>query len=220
MTRPVLLDLFCGAGGAAMGYHRAGFDVVGVDINPQPNYPFTFHQADAMTYDLAGFDAIHASPPCPAYSTITPAHRRAEHPDLYIPVRDRLIAHGRPWVIENVIGAPYQSGLVLCGSMFGLRVRRHRNFETSHLMFAPPCDHRRQGQVLGVYGNGGAGKSTRPSGGGGTKADRRQFGELMDMRWATPQEIVLAIPPAFTEYIGRALIDACYPSITHDTTDP
>ena len=216
-NRPRLLDLFCGAGGAAMGYHRAGFDVIGVDINPQPRYPFEFHQEDAFDYlaraTLGGtstmadlFDAIHASPPCPAYSVATPGHRRDGHLDLYEAIRDRLIDIGLPWVIENVIGAPYRSGVILCGSMFGLRVRRHRMFESSELIFPPtPCDHRAQGQVLGVYGDGGGGKFV---GHNGTKAHRHQFGELMGMPWAHPREIVLAIPPAYTEHIGRQLIDA------------
>jgi len=208
MTRPRLLDLFCGAGGAGMGYHRAGFDVVGVDLAAQPNYPFEFHQADAMTFELDGFDAIHASPPCQAYSAATSHTRRSRHPDLYEATRYRLAATGRPWVIENVIGAPYRSGIVLCGSMFGLAVRRHRNFESSDAMLAPQCEHRRQGPVLGVYGDGGGGKSTRPSGGGGTKAHRHEFAALMGMPWATPREIVQAIPPAYTEWIGQRLLDA------------
>lgn len=203
-----ILDLFSGAGGAAMGYHLAFPDaeIVGIDVAPQPHFPFTFVQADAMSYPLAGFDLIHASPPCPAYSTITPHAKRAAHPDLYVATRDRLIASGVPWVIENVIGSPYRSGAVLCGSMFGLRVRRHRNFEASFLIMPPPCDHRGQGTPLGVYGDGGPGKSTRPSGGGGTKADRRDFAELMEMPWATPAEIVLAVPPAYTRYIGDQFV--------------
>src|SRR5262252_358856 len=160
MTRPRLLDLFCGAGGAAMGYWRAGFDVTGVDVVPQPSYPFTFVQADALAYPLDGFDAVHASPPCQAYSVATGNARRGDHVDLYEPVRRRLEASGLPWVIENVIGAPYRQGVVLCGSMFGLRVRRHRNFEASFLMLAPACDHATQGRPLGVYGAGG--RSIRP----------------------------------------------------------
>lgn len=105
--KPKLLDLFCGAGGAAMGYHRAGFEVVGVDIKPQPRYPFEFHQGDAMTWPLEGFDAIHASPPCQAYTVAQNATRNgAAHPDLVAPVRERLQATGKPWVMENVVGAP------------------------------------------------------------------------------------------------------------------
>src|SRR5512140_2399640 len=104
--KPILLDLFCGAGGAAMGYHRAGFDVVGVDIKPQPHYPFEFHQADALTFPLAGFDAIHASPPCQAYSAMrTTWNARNDHPDLLPPTRAMLEAANIPWVIENVPGA-------------------------------------------------------------------------------------------------------------------
>jgi DNA (cytosine-5)-methyltransferase 1 len=207
-----ILDLFCAAGGATRGYQMAFPDatVVGVDISPQPNYVgHRFFQADVMEVlanepFMRTFQLIHASPPCPSYSTITPAANRASHPDLYVPVRDRLIELGIPWVIENVIGAPYRSGVVLCGSMFGLRVRRHRNFESSHLLSAPcGCRHKEQGEVLGVYGDGGGGKSTRPSGGGGTKAHRREFAELMGMPWATPAEIVLAIPPVYCEWIGR-----------------
>lgn len=207
MTRPCLLDLFCGAGGAARGYQQAGFYVVGVDIEPMPNYcGDEFYQADALDFDITRFDAVHASPPCPRYSVITPD--RSSHLDLYEPTRTRLAAEGVPYIIENVIGAPYRSGFVLCGSMFGLRVRRHRNFETSFAVLAPQCDHRSQGPVLGVYGDGGGGKSTRPSGGGGTKAHRREFAELMQMPWATPREIVQAIPPAYTEWIGLQLIQA------------
>jgi hypothetical protein len=119
-VRPRLLDLFCGAGGAAVGYHRAGFDVVGVDINPQPRYPFEFHQADAMTFPLDGFDAIHASPPCQAYSHGTPPDKRSNHPDLLDATRDRLNAAGLPWVIENVPRAPLRSPVILCGSQFDL----------------------------------------------------------------------------------------------------
>lgn len=207
---PTILDLYCGAGGAAMGYHRAGFDVVGVDVAPQPNYPFFFIQADAIEVlndreAMPGwwdtFSAVHASPPCQAYSTLAALHDK-DYPDLYEPTRELLIATGLPYVIENVIGAPYRSGFVLCGSMFGLKVRRHRNFESSELMFPPKCDHRAQGTPLGVYGHGGGGKMTR-----GTKAKPSQFAELMGMPWAKPAEIVQAIPPVYTEWIGSRLLE-------------
>jgi len=195
-----LLDLFCGAGGAAMGYHRAGFEVVGVDINPQPHYPFEFHQADAMTYPLDGFDAIHASPPCQRYSSMT---RIAEtHPNLYGATRDRFLSSGMPWVIENVIGAPYHYGLVLCGSMFGLPVRRHRNFETSWLFLGGlQCDHEGQGRPITVTGYGGG--RPRPHSWKGVKAE---WPEYMGMPWASPEECTQAIPPAYTEYIGKQLL--------------
>src|SRR3989304_1640190 len=109
LKKPRLLDLFCGAGGAAMGYHRAGFEVVGVDINPQKHYPFEFHQADAMTYPLDGFDAIHASPPCQHYSVTKSAPNcdGSKHPDLLPSTRARLLKQKAPWVVENVVGAPF-----------------------------------------------------------------------------------------------------------------
>lgn len=192
-----------------MGYSHAGFDVVGVDIAPQPHYPFEFHQGDALAVqmwvdDLGPFDAIHASPPCQAYSSITP--NRSIHPDLYGPTLRALRASGLPWVIENVIGAPYESGVVLCGSMFGLQVRRHRNFESSFLIDHPPCDHKNQGQVWGVYGHGGGTTCRRPNGQHrGWKAKPSDFASLMEMPWATPKEIVLAVPPAYTKCVGESL---------------
>jgi DNA (cytosine-5)-methyltransferase 1 len=138
--KPRILDLFCGAGGASAGYARAGFDVVGVDLNPQPRYPFEFHQADALTFPLDGFDAIHASPPCQAYSTMRRGlWKDREHPDLIAPIRDRLIGADVPYVIENVEGARrlLVNPVLLCGTMFGLgtkegnQLRRHRYFECS-----------------------------------------------------------------------------------------
>ena len=129
--RPRLLDLFCKAGGGAMGYVRAGFEVIGVDIKPQPHYPFEFHQGDAMTYPLEGFDAYHASPPCQRYSRTKSLHPGCKYPDLLAQTRNLLIATGKPWVIENVVGAPFQHWIMLCGMMFGLRTYRHRRFETS-----------------------------------------------------------------------------------------
>lgn len=189
MARPKLLDLFCGAGGAAAGYHRAGFDVVGVDIRPQPRYPFEFHQADAMTCPLDGFDAIHASPPCQHYANVT-AWRGApgDHPDLIGPTRQRLIDSGLPWVIENVPEAPIRRDLLLCGSQFGLKVRRHRAFETSPRLFAlvPPCRHR---DLLPFMHKG-----------------ERAYADALGCHWMTNREAREAIPPAFTEHIGHLLM--------------
>jgi DNA (cytosine-5)-methyltransferase 1 len=127
MTRPRIADLFCKAGGAGMGYYRAGFDVVGVDIEPQPRYPFEFVQADALTFDLDGFDAYHASPPCQGFSAMKRA-TKVEHADLLTPTRARLLATGRPFVLENVEGAPLHEPWKLCGTQFGLKTRRHRLF--------------------------------------------------------------------------------------------
>jgi DNA (cytosine-5)-methyltransferase 1 len=202
--RPLLLDACCGAGGAAAGYVAAGFDVLGVDLEPQPCYPYQFERGDALTFPLDGFDAIHASPPCQAYSVATAD--RSRHPDLYAAIRDRLVENGRPWVIENVPGAPYRSGIVLCGSMFGLRVRRHRYFESSVLMLAPSCAHAAQGAVLGVYGDGGPTYRNRPGGGGGRKAPRAQFADLLGMPWSDWQGARQAVPPAYTEFVGAQLI--------------
>lgn len=133
MTRPKLLDLFCGAGGAAMGYHRAGFEVVGVDIKPQPRYPFAFVQGDVLKppVDTSAFDVIHASPPCQGYSTQTADPSR--HPRLIERVREMLVATGLQYVVENVEGArrAMRDPVRLCGSSFGLDLRRHRHFESN-----------------------------------------------------------------------------------------
>ncbi len=207
--KPRLLDLFCGAGGAGMGYSRAGFDVVGVDIKPQPNYPFEFHQADALTFPLDGFDAIHASPPCQAYSTLAAMHPDVEHPELIPQVRALVVAAGVPWVIENVEPAPLERrsnlfgahGVMLCGSMFGLGVergflRRHRVFETSFAVARPQCNH--QGMAVGVYGHGGHSGKHR-------MLYKAEASIAMDIDWMTRDELSQAIPPAYTEFIGQHL---------------
>ena len=242
-SRPRLLDLFCGAGGATKGYQRAGFYVVGVDIKPQPHYcGDEFYQADALTYPLEGFDAYHASPPCQRYSTMTKKWGRQEqHPDLIAPVREELEALEVPFVVENVEGAPLKNPTMLCGSMFGLgaipeyhcdcggfpfeyelgkygcpnccggkvarlvnkyQLRRHRLFETSWGYVFPPASCAHSGLALPVYGHAG-GQSKRdglkfP----GTDAWR----EGMGIDWMTGKELAEAIPPAFTEYIGKFLM--------------
>lgn len=208
--RPKLLDLFCGGGGAGMGYSRAGFEVVGVDNEQQDNYPFEFFHDNALRVlqddsFLARFDAIHASPPCQAYSTLN-RFNETNYPDLYEVTRDQLERIGLPWVIENVIGAPYRSGIVLCGSMFGLSVRRHRNFESSVLMFPPQCEHAAQGRPVGVYGHGqfyweNGEKQWR-------NVPRAEAEAAMGIDWMSRAELAEAIPPAFTEYIGARLLEA------------
>ncbi len=200
-----LLDLFCCAGGAGMGYHRAGFEVVGVDVNPQPRYPFRFVQGDALEYlRVHGheFDAIHASPPCQAYSSATRDH--SKHPDLYDTTRKTLIRSGKQYVIENVIGAPYSSGIVLCGSMFNMSIQRHRNFETSWLMFQPECRHEIWAhRPYTITGNGSkTAKEYKHS----NHCAKSEAHLIMGMPWATWDEVKLAIPPAYTEYIGRELM--------------
>ena len=211
--RPRLLDLFCGAGGAACGYVRAGFEVHGVDHRPQPNYlksgATSFTQADALEYCREHgheFDAINASPPCQAYSTATPID--AVHDDLYDDTRAVLVKCSVPWAIENVIGAPYASGIVMCGSMFGLEADgewlcRHRNFETSHLLFQPPCKHPRSTPIT-ITGQPYL-SSVRSYGHSrmGTYALCRR---LMGIDWMNRDELPQAIPPAYTEYIGKQLM--------------
>lgn len=217
--RPRLLDLFCGAGGAAMGYHRAGFDVVGVDVAPQPDYPFAFTEADALDvlieWDLSDFDAVHASPPCQAYSSLASLHAHKDYVDLYQQVRGHLARLGIPYVIENVVGAPYRSGVVLCGSMFDetIRLRRHRNFESNVLMLGPPCRHDLQTDLLGVYGaSDGAhepGFKHKGHKRGPRQATTIEAREVMGMPWATKRKgLTEAIPPAFTEWIGAHLLNA------------
>lgn len=206
MTRPRLLDLFCGAGGAAMGYHRAGFDVVGVDLHPHPRYPFAFVQADALEppFDLSDFDAIHASPPCQAYSWAAKRWRQIERADLVDRTRTLLEASGVPWVIENVIGAPLRRQIVLCGTQFGKDLVRHRRFESSLLLLMPPrCVHFgsvRAGDYVTVAGHGGDNAKGR-----GSRAAKQ---EAMGIDWANDHELNQAIPPAYTEFIGRQLITA------------
>ena len=226
--KPALLDLFCGAGGAARGYQQAGFCVLGVDVKPQPHYAgCRFHQADALRFLRAltdptesgienryinDFDAIHASPPCQAYSTATTEANRSKHPDLYGPTVARLTASGVPYIIENVIGAPYGHGVILCGATFGLEadgewIKRHRNFETSWLIWQPQHPHPPKKKPLQVTTTG----YTLKVGDYGQKAIHHQGPfelacRLMGIDWMTRHELGLAIPPAYTEWIGRQLI--------------
>jgi DNA (cytosine-5)-methyltransferase 1 len=200
-----LLDLFCGQGGAAMGYHRAGFDVTGVDKDPQPRYPFTFVQADALDYLREHghrYDAIHASPPCQRYTTGGRVSNREKRPDLIGPVRELLLAKiGKPWVIENVPGAPMRPDVTLCGSMFGLKLRRHRFFESSVPMpLAPPCAH--NGPIVGVYGHPHGKAGAWP---GMLPSTLETWSEAMGIDWMDASGLAEAIPPAYTELIGRAV---------------
>lgn len=214
LSRPRLLDLFCGAGGAGEGYRRAGFDVVGVDREAHVYPPGEFVQADALDVladraFLAGFDVVHASPPCQAFSSLR--HRQAPgvHPELVEPVRALLRAWGGIYVIENVPGAPLRNPLRLCGSEFDLwadcadgrrrQLRRHRLFECeAFLMGANGCRHR--GQPVGVYGNGGSGQQTR-----GYRASKREGSQAMGIDWMGTDDLSQAIPPAYTQFIGEQL---------------
>jgi DNA (cytosine-5)-methyltransferase 1 len=209
-VRPRLLDLFCGAGGCSVGYHRAGFDVVGVDLVEHPDYPFPFHKADALTFPLDGFDVVHASPPCQRYSTITSDPSR--HPDLLEPVRDRLLAWGGLYVIENVAGAArlLRQPVKVCGSAFGLAVRRHRYFECNTFVLGAMCMHPEEAPI-GVYGDHGQQdhEYRRPDGTRrGQKArDVAQARKAMGIDWMTSwDDLADAIPPAYTEHIGTQLL--------------
>ena len=205
---PWLLDLFSGAGGAAYGYWLAGFNVLGVDIAPQPRYPFWFVQADALEFarDYGGlFDAIHASPPCQRYSTQTAMSCRANHPDFIAPTRSVLESSNRPFVIENVENARHilHNPIKLCGTGLGLAVRRHRYFELGgfDILLVPPCQH----DIAVVYITGSTGSGRDP------KGSRKDFGvqEMRDaskLYWMTGNEMDEAIPPAYTRYIGEQLM--------------
>ena len=210
-----LLDLFCGQGGAAAGYARAGFEVTGVDINPQPRFPYTFVQADAVEYVKEFghlFDAIHASPPCQAHSALRTLWKDRAHPELVAPTREALVASGKPWIIENVPGAPLIDPVVLCGSMFDLKVadrtglvrwlRRHRLFESNVALTAPgPCAHGGR-PVMGVYGHSGGRQMTR-----GYKATRAEASAVLGIDWMSLRGLSQSVPPAYAEWLGRIMLD-------------
>ena len=209
-----ILDLFCCAGGVAVGYHRAGFEVVGVDIKPQPHFPFEFIQADALTLPikfLRTFDAIHASPPCQSYSDLAKRNGNGhEWPRLIEPVREILIKSGKPYVIENVEGAPLLNPVVLCGTMFkGLRVLRHRLFEANFTIIAPPHGKHPRCHTFdkrkSQYGKTDDMIDFVSVNGGGncTVAAAR---DAMGINWMNKDEMNEAIPPAYMEFIGKQLI--------------
>lgn len=199
--------MFCGGGGAGMGYHWAGFEVVGVDIKPQPRYPFEFHQADALEFlqeHHREFDIFHASPPCQRYSRITRLNGRQEdHPDLLQPTIDLLVKIGKPFIVENVPGAPMTNYLMLCGTMFGLRVFRHRHFMCNPPILISPasCNHFSRSMNGGKNGN-----QRHPDGEfitvTGSVSPIAKAKQAMGIDWMRRDELVEAIPPAYTEWIG------------------
>ena len=221
-VKPRLLDLFCGAGGCAVGYARAGFEVVGVDIADQPNYPYEFHQRDALKLlegildtdpiggDVwpGGLEAIHASPPCQAFSLASLWRGKANqecHPDLVDETRQLLKESGLPWVMENVVGAPLRADLTLCGEMFGLGVHRHRIFETEGFfaMSPPHAPHRLRGAHNNCHVEEGYTRMVV-----GNYSDHDSACEAMGIDWMDRKELRLAIPPAYTEHIGTYLMAA------------
>ena len=241
MNRPRLLDLFAGGGGAAMGYYKAGFDVVGVDIKNQPHYPsfhnadyakhFKFYQADALTFPLEGYDAYHASPPCQAYSRLRhlPWLKGRNYPALIEITREILETTSKPWIIENVADAPLgqkYGSIMLCGwSLAELPIYRHRLFESNVAMMAP--SHRPHPEVIypgGKLGSRYSQANTVCGAFGYTKTIPRSYGtsisvcghdgtrnfpkaeEAMGIDWMTKYELTQAIPPAYSEYVGKYLL--------------
>jgi DNA (cytosine-5)-methyltransferase 1 len=224
MTVPHALDLYCAAGGATLGYQQAGFRVTGVDLIPQPRYiGDEFVQMDALEYlvtaDLSGFDYIHASPPCQHDTILRYAPGKHRDARLIAPTRAALIKTGKPWVIENVEGAPLINPVTLCGSMFGLetdlyprgfRLERHRLFETSFPLAAPgPCSHDDR-PVVGIYG--GHFRNRRRAKGANHRSGSnvpRQFGFKamgIPLGSMTVAEISDAIPPAYSRFIAEAFL--------------
>jgi len=201
-------DLFCGAGGAAMGLHRAGFEVEGWDIKQGLSYPFKRHIGDAIAADLAGFDFVWASPPCQAHTTLR--HLAGRRYDCFISeIREKLKTWGGPYIIENVIGAPLLNPVMLCGSSFGLAVRRHRIFESNIEIAGATCRHESQPEPIDVSGAGYFQYSERKKKTGGK--GRKPFSlshcrQIMDMPWASRLEIAQAIPPAFSEFLGKQIM--------------
>lgn len=199
-----LLDLFCCQGGASAGYAAAGFEVVGVDIDPQPHYPYEFHQGDALKFLLENyreFDAFHASPPCQAFTNAQKIQGN-EHPDFITATRAAFELIGKPYVIENVPGSPLVDPVQLCGAMYGLGTYRHRLFESNIPLPRPPHPEHaarvtkmgrrpREGEFMHIVGNFSG-------------VDRARL--IMGMPWATRDGLREAIPPAYTEHIGRHLL--------------
>lgn len=216
---PVLLDLYCKGGGASVGYQRAGFRVIGADLKPQPHYPFRFIKADTRDV-LADLEpngwspllgeriaAVHASPPCQQFTRARHLRSaqggRTESLDLVDETRRRLRRTTLPYVIENVEGAPLY-GVTVCGSAVGLKVRRHRVFESNVFIPRMPCDHQAQGRPVGVYH---VLNDAIP--GGGTTAETLAEGqEAMGIDWLPWDELKEAVPPAYTQFIGRVLLGA------------
>ena len=231
--KPRLLDLFCGAGGAAVGYHRAGFEVVGVDIAPQPHYPFEFYQGDALGVlsepwkspwlgwpARDSWDAIHASPPCQGYTQLAAVNaklgRSQRHEKLISETRVLLQVTGLPYIIENVVGSTLINPVRVCGTTFRLPIRRHRLFESNRTLVGTGCEHgrfteprywtswrpngeKRLSTVVQVYGHAGG---------------RHEWPAAMGIDWMDCDELSEAIPPAYTEFIGRQLLDQLDPTRT------
>lgn len=209
--RPSAIDLFCGAGGAAYGLRLAGFCVCGVDIKRQPRYAgCRFIQGDALQADLSGFDFVWASPPCQRYTRAQNASKnRAAHPDLIASVRDKLGRWGGPWIMENVVGAPLINPTTLCGLAFGLMVKRHRLFESNIMLLAPPCPSHDQDYYV-IFGHECRNRVRMGEDPKGTRCGRRNNIEVgrkaMGIDWMNRAELSEAIPPVYSEFLGRQVL--------------
>ena len=210
-SKPRLLDLFCGAGGASMGYAMAGFDVTGIDLKHGKRYPFTYIKGNVLDYlnteFLRQFDVIAASPPCQTFSAtkhLRNAQGKSTSKVNMIPeVRDAIIASGVPYIIENVPNAPLINPVQLCGSAFGLKVRRHRLFESNLDITGTSCDHKNQGKPIGIYGSM---RDEIPNG-GHTAKTMPEAHAAMGIDWMIWGELVESIPPAYTHYLGKQISD-------------
>lgn len=240
MSKPRLLDLFCGAGGCSVGYARAGFEVVGVDVVDQPSYPYPFVCYDAIralralvdgygisfggrartvaAYTLSDFAAVHASPPCQAFSLASLYHpgTQESHPDLVDETRELLAQTGLPTVMENVEGSPLRRDLVLCGEMFGLRVHRHRVFELGGWFAMQPrhAPHRLKGALHNCHIEDGHARQVA-----GNYADHADASDAMGIDWMDRKALAQAIPPAYTEFIGSQLIQHIGRSVDDGTLE-
>jgi DNA (cytosine-5)-methyltransferase 1 len=206
-----LLDLYCGVGGASAGYAAAGFEVHGVDLKHGKRYPYTYLRADVLDVlrddnFIQQFDVIHASPPCQTHS-ITQHLRNAQgnttnKVDLIPQTRAALIASGKPYIIENVPGSPLINPVQLCGSSFNLKVRRHRLFESNMPIRGTGCNHKAQGRPIGVYGS----LNDQIPNGGRTAVNITEARQAMGIDWAIWTELVEAIPPVYTDYLGAQIV--------------
>lgn len=218
MKRKRGLDLYCGQGGCSRGYTDSGFDMTGVDISPQPRYPYRFIQADALEYlaeHYQEYDFVHASPPCQGYSvTRNLKMARGYHPMMIEAVREMLQATGKPYVIENVPGAPLINPLMLCGTMFGLGVIRHRLFECNPPIWFPPASCNHDGKTVPMWWSDRrralkAGESFRYVTVAGRSFLMPEARQAMGIDWMNQDGLRQAIPPVYTEYVGRILMAAC-----------
>lgn len=210
MRSPLLLDLFCGAGGAAEGYRRAGFKVVGVDIKRQPHYPFPMAVSDAMTFPIASsVDMVHASPPCQDHSVMAHFQNVGNNGTGWMlqATIDRLEAWGGPYVVENVPGARFDWNLQLCGATFNLEVLRHRLFRTRPWILGPMCSHERGGTKTGQYVAFRHSRNQAPGRRIPPRRSEREFHAAMGLSWMNQREVRDAVPPVYTEWIGNQLME-------------